>query len=238
MIRRRGIGADRLSTLCCRRCRSIRRTVSQCSPVNWHTMLNRKPFTPRPDELGQPVGHARMPSQPGHLLLDARAASQAAHSPQPHAQPDRHAEHRHVPDQAPGPLVHLRARLSAARANHRRIQFRKGTGAAAGQLVEWACIEPFQQWLDRLVDFVHGRERVMPQSRHHPAFHHLHGRLDLGFILRRMACRQHRRAVMAREIEHRIVGARLVAVRIRDHGAWFVGYDIVPLRTACTLARQ
>ena len=66
----------------------------------------------------------------------------------------------------------------------------------------------------------------MAQAHEDPTLHDLDGRLDLGLVLRMAGPRrQHRSAVVTREVLHRVVGPRLVAVRARDHRARVVGDD-------------
>jgi hypothetical protein len=48
---------------------------------------------------------------------------------------------------------------------------------------EGSCIEPLQQRRNGVVDLVHGYKLLMAQSRHHPTFHDLRRRLNLGFLV-------------------------------------------------------
>ena len=79
---------------------------------------------------------------------------------------------------------------------------------------------------DRVVDFMHASELLMPQARHDPAFDDLHCRLHLCFVLGMVgARRENRGTVMAREVEHRVVAAWLVAIGVRDQRPRIIGND-------------
>ncbi len=79
---------------------------------------------------------------------------------------------------------------------------------------------------------MHGLETLMAQPRHDPAFNYLDRDFDLSFVLRPpRPGREHRGAVMAREVEHGVVGARLIAVRIGNQGTRVIGHDQVGATT-------
>jgi hypothetical protein len=122
-----------------------------------------------------------------------------------------------------------------------RIERREGAGAAAGEFLEWPLIELFQQWHDRVVDFMHASEWLMPQARHDPAFDDLHCRLHLCFVLGMVRTRRENRgAVMAREVEHRAVAAWLVAIGVRDQRPRIIGNDELghaAIKTQCACRR-
>lgn len=108
----------------------------------------------------------------------------------------------------------------------RRIELGKGAGAAARQFLERAFVESLEQGEDRAVDVVERGEFLVPQARHDPAFNDLDSGLDLAFVLWRVwPRRQDRCPIVAGEIEHGVIGARLVTVRVGDHGARIIGHD-------------
>lgn len=57
-------------------------------------------------------------------------------------------------------------------------------GAAAGQLLKRLGIELFQERCDGLVDVIDRGKPLVAQAHQNPALHHLHGGLDLAFVLR------------------------------------------------------
>ena len=69
---------------------------------------------------------------------------------------------------------------------------------------------------------------LFQSSRQHldPSFNNLNSRLHLAFILWVVGTsRQDRGAVMTRKVGNSLVGARLVAIRVADHGARVVRHD-------------
>ena len=61
---------------------------------------------------------------------------------------------------------------------------------------------------------------------HDPALHDLHSRFGLGLVLRvARTGRQNRGAVVACEVEHRVVATRLVAIGVGDHCLRVVRHD-------------
>ncbi len=115
--------------------------------------------------------------------------------------------------------------LQRQRQQGRRVDLGEGAGAAARQLLERLVVEPGQQQRHRRVDLVHAGELLVAQPRHDLALDDLHRRFGLGLVLRVVGPRQDRGAVVAREVEHGVVAARLVAVRVRDHRPRIVGHD-------------
>ncbi len=75
-------------------------------------------------------------------------------------------------------------RLHWQRLQCRRIQLRECTGTRSGQLLEWALVQVLQQWADRVIDGLHGREPLMTQTRHDPAFNHLDCNFYFRFVRR------------------------------------------------------
>ena len=107
-----------------------------------------------------------------------------------------------------------------------RIQLCKRAGSAARQPLECLVVELFQQRRDGLVDIVHARKALVAQSHQDPALDNLHSRFDLGLVLRVIgARRQHRGAVVASEVLHRLVGARFIAVGVGNQGFGVVRHD-------------
>ena len=116
--------------------------------------------------------------------------------------------------------------LQRQRQQGRRVDFREGAGAAAWQLLERLVVEPREQRRHGLIDLVHAGELLMAQARHDPALDDLHRRFGLGLVLRMVGPgRQDRGAIVAREVEHRVVAAWLVAVGVGDHRLRIVRHD-------------
>ncbi|CAM3732644.1 hypothetical protein ROSA5918_05155 [Roseateles saccharophilus] len=108
--------------------------------------------------------------------------------------------------------------LRGQRHQGRLVQLGEHAGAAAGQFLEGAVVHAGQQLGDGRIDLRDGVEAVVAQPRQHPATHDLDRTFCGGFVLwRTWPCREHRGAVVAGEVLHRVVGARLVAVGRRDH---------------------
>jgi hypothetical protein len=73
---------------------------------------------------------------------------------------------------------------------------------------------------------VHRLETLMAQSRHDPAFNDLDRNFDLGFVLRPpRPGREHRGTVVTREVEHSVVGARLITVGVGNQGPRIIWDD-------------
>ena len=108
----------------------------------------------------------------------------------------------------------------------RCIQLRKCARSATRQFLERLVVEHLQQWHDRFVDIVHAVKPLMAQSHQDPALHNLHRRLHLGLILWVAgSCGQHRGGVVTGEVAHRLIDARLISIRVGNHGLGVVGHD-------------
>ncbi len=107
-----------------------------------------------------------------------------------------------------------------------RINLGERAGTAAWQLLEQLFVEPREQRRHSLIDLVYAAELLVTQARHDPTLHDLHRRFGLGLVLwMPWPGRQDRSAIVAREVEHRVVATRLVAVGVGDHGLRVVRHD-------------
>ncbi len=215
-----------------------RRRADAGTPVNQPL---RRPFHVRTVRRRHVRGHRRK-------AAEAAATGVAGYPLAPVQQLDhghRHARLQHLADQRVRHAVavpfdldvvvdvslhgfevrHLVA-LQRQRLQGRRVDGGEGAAPGAGQLLERLVVEPRQQRRDGRVDLVHAGELLVPQARHDPPLDDLHRRFRLRLVLWMVwPRRQDRRAVMAREVEHGVVAAWLVAVRVRDQRARVVGHD-------------
>lgn len=103
----------------------------------------------------QAPGDSGVAIQPAHSL-DARPAAGTSHPAQPHAQPNRIAQHRQVENRAPAVFVHALATLAAARAARSLAHMRQqGDARHAGRTFKFGNGETFPE---REVEFMIGHE--------------------------------------------------------------------------------